>query len=266
MIRKIELFMSLALLCCAIFLAREGARFMLRNSRNPISSDTSHSFESDQACSETTDIPNTHPLTNPITIVIDAGHGGSDPGKIGCNDILEKDINLSIALLLKESLEAKNITIVLTRETDNNLASEGSPNQKRSDMQNRCEIIRNANPIFTVSIHQNSYPSPEVSGAQVFYYKNSTEGNALATTLQTALKNGLNPENHRQPKANDSYYLLKKTPTPTVIVECGFLSNPSEAMLLSSNEYQQKVVDALTLGILTYLQETLSFSPSAFTT
>ena len=254
--RKIELLMSIALLFCAVFLAREGAHFMLRNGHtsSPPSYDSSTTPDT-QNCSDTTDAPNIDISNSQICIVIDAGHGGNDPGKIGCGGVLEKDINLSIALLLKESLEKENLNIILTRETDRNLAPERSSNQKRADMQNRCEIIQNANPIFTISIHQNSYPSPEVAGAQVFYYTNSTEGCALAATLQSALKDGLNPENHRQPKANDNYYLLKKTPTPTVIVECGFLSNPSEAALLATNEYQQKVVDAISTGILTYLQD-----------
>ena len=101
----------------------------------------------------------------------------------------------------------------------------------------------------------NSFPTADVSGAQVFYYTHSTEGSVLAATLQTALREHLDPANHRQPKANENYYLLKKTPTPTVIVECGFLSNPSEASLLATKEYQQKVVNAISSGILIYLQE-----------
>lgn len=244
--------MSIALLCCAVFLAREGAQFFLRNGHT---SSNSYNSTDTQIPSDNTDTPNTDANQNKISIVIDAGHGGNDPGKIGCGNILEKDINLAIALLLRDSLTKENINIILTRETDCNLADENSTNQKRADMQKRCEIIYNTNPVFTISIHQNSYPSPEVAGAQVFYYTDSTEGCALATTLQTSLRDGLNPQNHRQPKANDSYYLLKKTPTPTVIVECGFLSNPSEASLLATSEYQQKVVDAITSGILRYLQE-----------
>lgn len=252
--RKIELFMSIALVCCAVFLAREGARFMLHREHTSHEIDSSTSTDH-QTHSDTTDLPKVDSTKQQICLVIDAGHGGNDPGKIGYGGILEKDINLAIALLLKDSLEKENIYVVLTRETDRNLADEGSTNQKRADMQNRCEIISNANPVFTISIHQNSYPSPEVAGAQVFYYTNSSVGCTLATTLQTALREHLNPDNHRQPKANDNYYLLKKTPTPTVIVECGFLSNPSEAALLATSEYQQKVVNAISAGILTYLQD-----------
>ena len=257
MTRKIELFMSIALLCCAVFLAKEGALYMLQKGNASPNSSFHNSYISTdfQNDSDTTDISNTNTDENLLCLVIDAGHGGNDPGKVGCNGVLEKDINLAIALLLKESLEKENLKIILTRETDSNLAKNSSTNQKREDMQNRCEIIRNANPIFTISIHQNSYPSPEVAGAQVFYYTNSSEGCALATTLQSSLRDNLDPQNHRLPKANDSYYLLKKTPTPTVIVECGFLSNPSEAALLATSEYQEKIVNAISSGILIYLEE-----------
>lgn len=239
--RKIELFMSIALLCCAVFLAREGAIFVQSNG-------ISLKFLENQKDTEETE------TNNFPCIVIDAGHGGSDPGKIGVNETLEKDINLAIALLLKEVLEKENISVILTRAEDIDLSNGATSNLKVADMQNRCKIISDSNPIFTVSIHQNSYPSKEVSGAQVFYYTHSAEGEKLAAILQKHLIEHLDPTNKRQPKANDSYYLLKKTPTPTVIVECGFLSNPTEAALLATAEYQEKVVTAISLGILDYLK------------
>ena len=116
-------------------------------------------------------------------------------------------------------------------------------------MQNRCKIITEAAPIFTVSLHQNSYPSPEVCGAQVFYFGQSQDGKKLADTIQDSLIANVDPDNHRIAKANESYYLLKKTPTPTVIVECGFLSNPTEADLLLTDDYQNKLVNAIYIGI-----------------
>lgn len=188
-------------------------------------------------------------------IVIDAGHGGSDPGKVGINNALEKDINLALALKLKEVLEKEDLEIVLTRESDTGLYSESSTNKKAEDMQKRCQIITDANPLFTVSLHQNSYPSPEIKGAQVFYYGQSTGGKELADILQNSLIANVDPENKRAAKANESYYLLKKTPTPTVIVECGFLSNPEEAELLLSSDYQDKLVNAIYLGIMEYLEK-----------
>lgn len=110
----------------------------------------------------------------------------------------------------------------MTRNTDAGLYSEGATNKKAEDMQKRCKIIEDSNALFTVSIHQNSYTSPEIQGAQVFYYGQSENGKKLAEILQTALIEQVDPDNHRAAKANESYYLLKKTPTPTVIVDVGF--------------------------------------------
>lgn len=193
--------------------------------------------------------------TKKICIVIDAGHGGNDPGKVGINGALEKDINLALALKLKDLLEQKNINVVLTRDSDAGLYSTDATNQKASDMQNRCKIITDAAPVFTISLHQNSYPSDDVKGAQVFYYGQSIKGEELANILQNSLISRVDSTNRRSAKANESYYLLKKTPTPTVIVECGFLSNPEEADLLLDTDYQNKLTRAIYMGILEYLKK-----------
>ena len=195
---------------------------------------------------------------NKNCIVIDAGHGGDDPGKIGINGTLEKDINLIIAHKLKTLLESQGYEVVMTRSTGEGLYQPGTRNMKVEDMQKRCEIITEAMPIFTVSIHQNSYPQEYVKGAQVFYFGQSKEGEELAKKIQNSLVAHLDPENHRVEKANESYYLLKKTPTPTVIVECGFLSNREEAELLKTEDYQDKVAWAVMMGILQYLNEVKS--------
>lgn len=188
-----------------------------------------------------------------MCVVIDAGHGGDDPGKIGINGSLEKDINLKIAERLKALLEAQDIEVVMTRETDAGLYDAGASNKKVQDMKRRIEIIEEANPIITVSIHQNSYSEEYVHGAQVFYYKDSAEGKFLADTLQNCLIQIADPENTRVPKANDSYYLLKKTDTPIVIVECGFLSNYAEAEKLGTKEYQEKIAWAVHMGVMQYI-------------
>ncbi len=192
---------------------------------------------------------------NENCIVVDAGHGGDDPGKIGINGLLEKDINLMIAHKVKELLESHGYEIIMTRSTGEGLYQKGTKNMKVEDMQKRCEIITKAMPVFTVSIHQNSYPEEYVKGAQVFYYGQSKEGEALAKKIQNSLVEYLDPENRRVEKGNESYYLLKKTPTPTVIVECGFLSNGEEADLLGTEDYQDKVAAAIVTGILDYLNE-----------
>lgn len=186
-------------------------------------------------------------------IVVDVGHGGFDSGKIGVNGVLEKDINLQIALKLKKTLEDAGMTVVMTREDDKGLYDESASNKKAQDLQRRCDLINEQKPLMTISIHQNSYTSPEIKGAQVFYYTTSSESQKLAEILQKTLIEQVDTENHREAKANDSYYLLKRTDSVIVIVECGFLSNPQEAEKLSDEDYQQKMVNAICTGINRYL-------------
>ena len=188
-------------------------------------------------------------------VVIDAGHGGDDPGKIGINGSLEKDINLNIVKKLAGYLEAEGVQVVLTRDTEEGLYDAHASNKKVQDMKRRIEKIEETDPVLTVSIHQNSYPEEYVHGAQVFFYRGSTEGEALAERIQNRLVQGLDPENHRQIKANDSYYLLKKTAVPIVIVECGFLSNREEAQKLCEESYQEKIAWQIHLGIMQYLNK-----------
>ena len=146
-------------------------------------------------------------------------HGGNDPGKIGVDDSLEKDLNLIIAKKVQKLLEQQDVKVVMTRETDAGLYEEQTSNKKVQDMKNRCTLINDTQPDCVVSIHQNSYHEEYVTGAQVFYYGTSQEGQRLAETLQKKLVAYVDPENHRQAKANESYYLLKKTEVPIVIVE-----------------------------------------------
>ncbi|WP_099469637.1 N-acetylmuramoyl-L-alanine amidase [Konateibacter massiliensis] len=186
-------------------------------------------------------------------VVIDAGHGGNDPGKVGINNALEKDINLSIAMLLKTMLEAEDIEVVMTREEDAGLYDENSKNKKAQDMKRRCELISKTNPTVAVSIHQNSYHEEYVNGAQVFYFKHSSAAKDLAEIIQNQLRTHIQPNNNRAAKTNTSYYLLKKTDATMVIVECGFLSNYEEASKLVDENYQQKLAWAIHLGILQYI-------------
>ena len=186
-------------------------------------------------------------------VVIDAGHGGNDPGKIGVDGSLEKDINLKIARKVKAYLEASDVQVVLTREDDQGLYTEKDSKKKMADMNRRCQIINETSPALTVSIHQNSYPEEYVHGAQVFYYNGSSGGKQLAGLIQTQLVQDLDPENHRQIKPNDSYYLLKKTKGTIVIVECGFLSNAAEAGKLCDEAYQDRVAWSIHKGILQYI-------------
>lgn len=184
---------------------------------------------------------------------LQSAHGGNDPGKIGINGAKEKEVNLLIAEKLKKYLEANDVKVVMTRESDEGLYDEGASNKKVQDMKRRIQIIDEAAPRVTVSIHQNSYPEEYVHGAQVFFYAGSREGQELAECVQRQLVNQADPENRRQVKANDSYYLLKKTSVPIVIVECGFLSNSEEAQKLCSDEYQEELAWAIHMGVLQYL-------------
>ena len=182
-------------------------------------------------------------------VVIDAGHGGDDPGKIGINNALEKEINLQIAKEIKKYLGKAGITVVMTRENDSSLK-----NSKAEDMRERVKIIDESKAIIAVSIHQNSCPSEAEKGAQVFYFSESEEGVKIAQILQNHLKI-LDPENKREIKENNSYFLLKRTKTPTVIVECGFLSNWAEAEKLTETEYQKEIAQVISEGILAYMNQ-----------
>lgn len=186
-------------------------------------------------------------------VVVDAGHGGADPGKVSVDGSLEKDINLKIALKLQKFLEMQDVDVVLTRDSDAGLYDESASNKKVQDMKNRVGIIEERQPALTVSIHQNSYHEEYVHGAQAFYYANSEKSKELAERIQRIMALELDKDNARQAKANDSYYLLKKTSTPIVIVECGFLSNYEEAQKLASELYQEKVAWAIHLAIMQQL-------------
>lgn len=186
-------------------------------------------------------------------VVLDAGHGGIDPGKVGINGELEKDINLAIAHKVKRYLEQQDIEVIMTRLEDGGLYQEKDSNKKVVDMKARLAMIEEANPQLAVSIHQNSYSDASVSGMQVFYYKDSLKGKNAALLMQQQMIASMQPKKQREAKDNGTYYLLKKTTVPLIIVECGFLSNEMEAKLLSTDAYQEKVAWAIHLGILRYL-------------
>jgi N-acetylmuramoyl-L-alanine amidase len=191
-------------------------------------------------------------------ILIDPGHGGSDPGKVGAGNVLEKDINLSLSLCLKKILEKENYRVFLTRDGDYHLGT-SSGNTKMSDLKKRKQLIFDQEPAAVLSIHQNSYPSSDVKGAQVFYLLGSSEGKSLADAIQTSLIRGLDPSNHRQAKSNADYYLLRENPYPTVIVECGFLSNPEECRKLQNASYRKKAAECICRGLKKYLTGSSSY-------
>ena len=187
------------------------------------------------------------------TVVLDAGHGGQDPGKVSSSGIREKDINLQITLLTRSILEQNGIRVILTRDSDKSLEDPGVSNKKAADLKKRKEIITGNHPDCAVSIHLNSYPDPSQSGSQVFYHSGNEEGKALAALIQKQILHLTSPDNHRECKENADYYLLRDNPVPTVITEVCFLSNPSEAEMISQGWMQEKAAFAIAMGIMQYL-------------
>lgn len=184
-------------------------------------------------------------------IVIDVGHGGNDPGKISTDGIQEKDVNLEIAQYLKDYLIAQDYTVYLTRETDCGLYEENASNKKTSDLQNRIRFFSEKKATLVVSIHQNSFSDSIQHGAQTFYYSTSEQSKQLAECIQASLLD-MDNTNTRTEKASDSYYLLKNSSMPAVIVECGFLSNPEETSKLTDSNYQKQLAYHISLGICNY--------------
>lgn len=191
---------------------------------------------------------------NGKTVVIDPGHGGDDPGKIGVNKEKEKDVNLAISKKLFQVLNEQGYKVVLTRSEDVVLG-DGDKFSKISDLNKRCEIINNAyeenNKCIMVSIHQNSFTQTSVHGAQSFYFQRSEQSKLLGETLQKILNEKVN-EKEKKAKPNDSYYILINSKCPGIIVECGFLSNSDEATKLTNETYQKELAEILSEGISTY--------------
>ncbi len=189
-------------------------------------------------------------------IIIDAGHGGEDSGAVGVDNILEKDINLSISMYLKELIEFSGFQVVMIREEDisiYNADADTIKEKKVSDMKNRLKIYNSSDNNIIISIHQNQFSESKYYGAQMFYSKNNSKSKELAECVRKAFIGFLQPDNNRELKqADDSIYLLKNTQNPAIIVECGFISNESEAHLLQNSEYQRKVAYAIYCGFLEY--------------
>ena len=179
-------------------------------------------------------------------IVIDAGHGGWDPGMVS-GKVEEKDINLSIAKKLQTFLEQGGATVIVTRLDDTALGT-----RKTSDMHARRVTANTSKADIFVSIHQNSYNSANVKGFQAFYFNESDNSKKLAACIQNRLKEFVNPNNKLGSRANKNYFVLKQTEMPAVLVECGFLTNYNERTKLTTEEYQEKIAWGIYLGIVDY--------------
>ncbi len=185
-------------------------------------------------------------------IVIDAGHGGIDGGSVGKKTkVVESKLNLQFAKNLKSQLEKVGVYCVLTRSGDDGLYDEGARSLKKSDMLKRKQIIEEAGPNLVVSIHMNSFPLSSARGAQVYYKEKNESGESLACEIQGEL-NKVVDGNKKKEKPGD-FYLVTCTDLPAVLIECGFLSNPEEEILLQQSGYQTKICKAILSGILGYL-------------
>ncbi len=191
-------------------------------------------------------------------VVIDAGHGGEDGGASD-NGVLEKDVNLAIALKLRDMLKLSGYDVKMIREEDISVydSSASTVREKKvSDMKNRVEIINSNSDNILISIHQNKFEQSKYSGAQMFYSENNPKSEKLAECIRRSVTSLLQPENSRELKAdNGSVYILKKAEVPAVIVECGFLSNEEEAKKLNSENYQSEMAFAICCGFLDYMSK-----------
>ncbi|CAN7216753.1 N-acetylmuramoyl-L-alanine amidase CwlD [Paenibacillus sp. LjRoot56] len=189
------------------------------------------------------------------TIALDAGHGGPDGGAESKDGIIEKDINLAITLRLRDYLQQAGAIVVLTRETDTDLAESGTKGyskRKTQDLHNRADLIQNNNADMFLSIHLNSIPSDKWRGAQTFYYLNNPDNPNLAALIQSELKRNLENTDRVAKLADKTVYLLKTLKIPSALVEVGFLSNPEEAKLLADENYQKILAASVYQGILRY--------------
>lgn len=200
------------------------------------------------------DTVNKTPSSPLPTVILDAGHGGEDGGATSSDGLLEKDLNLSLALAMRDILTANGIVVILTRETDTLLYDRNADFQgqkKKLDMAARLKIANETPNAVFVSIHMNTYPHPSCQGVQVWYSENNEDSFELAKTIQSTTQELLQNENDRAVKrSGSSIYLLRKLECPAVLVECGFLSSPEEAALLADESYRQQLALVLCLGIL----------------
>ncbi len=191
-------------------------------------------------------------------IIIDPGHGGEDGGTQSSDGTLEKKINLEISMKINELLLRKGFTTVLTREGDYMIYDESASTQREkkvSDIHNRMKIVEENGDCILLSVHQNYFTESKYSGTQVFYSKNNPASEVLADEIQKSVVSVLQPDNTRQIKESGTdIYLLYHSQVPSVMVECGFMSNEAETEKLKDEDYQQKMAEAIVEGLLNYLE------------
>lgn len=197
-------------------------------------------------------------ITYDKIVIIDAGHGGEDPGAVGDGNVYEKDLNLQIALEIGKALEEKGYIAVYTR-TDDRLLYKEEENikgiRKISDLKNRCEVASRYPESIFISIHMNSFGSSKYSGLQVYYQENSDESKNLASSIQGRVVNDLQKDNNRSVKEGKGIYLLENISNTAVLVECGFITNQQECKKLLEKEYQKQLSFSIVCGIIEYIEK-----------
>ena len=193
----------------------------------------------------------------PITVIIDAGHGGEDGGTSGKNGILEKELNLDIAKKLNALFGAAGVNTVMTRSDDRLLydpLSDYKGRKKILDMQKRLKIAYEYENAIFISIHMNSFPEEKYSGLQVYFSKNNAESERLAKSVQRTTAFYLMPKNNRKIKLGKDIFLLDRISSPAILIECGFLSNTKECELLCTEEYRNELAFWIFYSIISEIQ------------
>lgn len=190
-----------------------------------------------------------------ITIALDPGHGGDDGGCVGASGTTEAELNLQVAFALRDALQQQGAQVVLTRNDETVVyQTDSGKTRKQQDMAGRMDVIEQARAQLVVSIHMNRYSDAGVRGAQVFYFEEGSAGQRLARQLQQSL-NSLEEQVKKRNAASGNYFILKTPQCPSVLVECGFLSNPQEESLLQDAAYQGRLARVLCEGIVAYYQQ-----------
>lgn len=191
-------------------------------------------------------------------VVLDAGHGGEDGGAVSKSGIVEKDLNLLIAMKVKNKLEDNNIQVILTRNEDVMLYTNAElslAKRKVEDINKRIEIANTSNADLLISIHMNSFPQNYCKGWQIFFQQDNKIGEQISTYIQDGIKETIQTQNNRVPQSINNVKLVNKSKIPAIVVECGFLSNEDEATMLTQDIYQEKIATGICNGIMKWYNE-----------
>ena len=193
-----------------------------------------------------------------LSVIVDAGHGQPDGGAVGVGGTVEQEINLAIAKKLEEVLSAKGAEVIMTRSDENGLWTSKSKTireMKVEDMKKRLSVMKTSHADLFNTIHMNSYQSKSASGLRIFYAQNHPDIKPLAENIQSRMSDVTGAQTHVVRTADTKLFLLKNPPVPSILVECGFLSNPSEEKKLCSEDYQARLAWAIADAVEKYFSQ-----------